>query len=430
MKKMLCLAGASCISFSALNATTSLEEAIKNVELSGMIRYRYDTHFKSGDLVDKGIAPFSSQARSERNAQRHRFLSYISAASPLLDNVKSYLQLSYESSELGYGSNSKADTSTAPTLRQIWFNYDATENIRFKFGRQVLHSIWNNDAEHDGLAFMGVSSELKVNNFNFYAAVVDSIDTNDGDLIIDRPNHDTLELSNFFAKNWYILSLNTQFHGFKPELWVNYAVDRALFYALDLKYDVNINENFNYALRAQYLGNSVKEYLKVRNFTNGSFFGVQGTLKGMGFDTSLGALFYGDEEKRTLHTLEDGGSGRVIFLGEEAMATVGSSNYGGYVGKNRFAFFSLGYTFDKVFRVGGEFVIGGTKTNNKYVANASLGGGKKIEYVLRTSYKYSKNLDFYGLYSIVNVSDISYQAGANDGSYKNNKIRLQVRYRF
>ena len=230
----------------------------------------------------------------------------------------------------------------------------------------------------------------------------------------------------FFNKNWYGFGLSTKLINFKPELWLSYMQDRAIFWALDLEYRDKISDNFSYKFKAQYLGNSIDDYLKNRNFTNGQFFAAQAELEFYNFDFSVGGLHWGDEKKGSIHSVEDGG--QLIFAGEEGMSTLGSSNYSGDIGKNTFGFVTLGYSFFDSLRFGADLVYGGTKTAPD--ALIRLGGGKKSEYVARINYKYSKRLDFYGYYSLVDVKDVDTGVQNIRDGYKNHKIRFQARYRF
>ncbi|KGI52875.1 major outer membrane protein, partial [Campylobacter sp. MIT 97-5078] len=81
------------------------------------------------------------------------------------------------------------------------------------------------------------------------------------------------------------------------QLWLGYLNKRATFYALDVKYGLPIDQDLTWTLQVNYLGNSVDSALKSRvgskNIANGNFVQLNGTIKGYGFDGTLGGLMYG-----------------------------------------------------------------------------------------------------------------------------------------
>ncbi|TKX28615.1 hypothetical protein CQA38_06970 [Campylobacter sp. MIT 12-5580] len=412
----------------------SLEESIKDVELNTYLRYRYESNYKTGDLTkldSLSINPFPAGKRTPSNSQRHRYLAYFNLGFKLDEYIKLGSQLSYKAgrnvSEQSYGPNASVNTTESFSLRQAYMLIQPNEYTHLSLGRQVVGNFWTNSAQHDGLVGMGAKFSFDFEGVNLNAFAWDSLDINDGDTILDRYDFDEARVENFFAKNWYGASMQADFLNFKSLLNFSFLQDRALLYALDLKYKFNFDNDLTYTIHGQFAGNNIQDYLERRAFNNARFFALQGVLKLQNFDFRFGGLMYGDKEKRSFHSIEDGG--KFIFAGEEALSSIGSSNYSAHVGRNLYGFAVLGYTLDKM-RFGFDFVHGGTQTSSKLLGEiARLGGGKKTEYVARFGYKLSKKFDFLTYYSLVQVRDISIENQAKS-SYDNKKIRLQLLYRF
>ena len=411
--KLSLVAALAAGAFSVANAAP-LEEAIKDIDVSGVLRYRYDT-----GRFDKDNAGMDSTALNT-SKQNHKYRAQVNFNAAIADNFKAFVQLDYNAKDGGYGADStsvtKGDDATLH-VRQLYLTYTnedfATSVIA---GKQQLNTIWT-DNGIDG--FVGTGIKVVNNSFDgltLAAFAVDSFNVNGGTPYKEEQNGDITsafdEVGNLYG-GAAIASYEVFGGQLDSQLWGAYLDSVGAWYALDLAYGTTIFNDINWKLNAAYLGN----YFDKTNIEDGNFFGLRGTMEWNGFDASLGGLYYGDKEKTTVTVIEDQGNIGHLLAGQEIFYTEGSRLNGDY-GQNTFGYLTAGYTFNEVLRLGADFVYGGTKTDD----HAS--GGEKMEAVARVDYKYSPKLSFQAWYSYLNVD-----RDAN-GEGKKDTVRLQALYKF
>lgn len=422
--KLSLVAALAAGAFSVANATP-LEEAIKDIDVSGVLRYRY----RSGNIDDKDTAGLKDQKGLITDKQTHQYRAQINFNAAIADNFKAFVQLDYAAKDGGYGTRydttakeNESVTKEGLSIRQLYLTYTnedfATSVIA---GKQQLNTIWT-DNGIDGL----VGTGIKVVNNSFdgltlAAFAVDSynFDEQDGDITglftttTTTPKH--INVGNLYG-GAAIASYEVLGGQFDSQLWVAYWDMVGAFYALDLAYGTTIFNDVNWKLNAAYLGN----YLDKTNIENGNFFGLRGTIEWNGFDASLGGLYYGDKDQKTLTAIEDQGNIGHLLAGQEIYYTQGS-HLNGDLGENVFGYLTAGYTFNEVLRLGADFVYGGTKTATTLSTD---NGGEKFEAVARVDYKYSPKLSFQAWYAYLNVDQDRHGEGRKD------TVRLQALYKF
>lgn len=423
--KLSLVAALAAGAFSVANATP-LEEAIKDIDVSGVLRYRY----RSGNIDDKDTAGLKDQKGLITDKQTHQYRAQINFNAAIADNFKAFVQLDYSAKDGGYGTRydttakeNESVTKEGLNIRQLYLTYTnedfATSVIA---GKQQLNTIWT-DNGIDGL----VGTGIKVVNNSFdgltlAAFAVDSynFDEQAGDITeLFTTTTTTTTTKHINVGNLYggaaIASYEVLGGQFDSQLWVAYWDMVGAFYALDLAYGTTIFNDVNWKLNAAYLGN----YLDKTNIENGNFFGLRGTIEWNGFDASLGGLYYGDKDQKTLTAIEDQGNIGHLLAGQEIYYTQGS-HLNGDLGENVFGYLTAGYTFNEVLRLGADFVYGGTKT----AASTQDNGGEKFEAVARVDYKYSPKLSFQAWYAYLNVDQDRHGEGRKD------TVRLQALYKF
>ncbi|WP_348518740.1 major outer membrane protein [Campylobacter sp. CCS1377] len=402
-----------------------LEEAIKDVDISGVLRYRYDS--ASGDYT-RGFTD-EVGAGYIKDKQTHNYKTQINFGASIADNFKAFIQLSYTAKDGGFGANSVSSTQDTLNVRQLYLTY-TNENLATSIiaGKQQLNTIWT-DNSIDGL----VGTGIKVFNNSFdgltlSAFVFDSfgIDEQEGDLWNDGHavfNANGKILADLFGENLYgVAALGSYKLGegsLNSQIWLSYLNDNALFYAADISYDTLLFNHVNWKLEGAYLGNHIDNSLKDHlGFDDGNLFVLKGSIEVYGWDASLGGVYYGDDKALTIQVLEDKGN---LDLGGEEIFYTDGSKLNGDVGRNIFGFISAGYTFNESFRLGADFVYGGTKSSD--LATLRYRGGEKMETVARASYQYSPKLSFEAWYSYVST-DAKYENGDK------NTVRLEANYHF
>ncbi|EOH7517512.1 group 1 major outer membrane porin protein PorA [Campylobacter jejuni] len=420
--KLSLVAALAAGAFSAANATP-LEEAIKDVDVSGVLRYRYDT----GNF-DKN---FVNNSNLNNSKQDHKYRAQVNFSAAIVDNFKAFVQFDYNAADGGYGANGIKNDQKGLFVRQLYLTY-TNEDVATSViaGKQQLNLIWTDNAI-DGLVGTGVKVvNNSIDGLTLAAFAVDSFMAAEqgADLLGHSTTSTTQKAAPFKVDsvgNLYgaaaVGSYDLAGGQFNPQLWLAYWDQVAFFYAVDAAYSTTIFDGINWTLEGAYLGNSLDSELDDKTHANGNLFALKGSIEVNGWDASLGGLYYGDKEKASTVVIEDQGNLGSLLAGEEIFYTTGS-RLNGDTGRNIFGYVTGGYTFNETVRVGADFVYGGTKTE----AANHLGGGKKLEAVARVDYKYSPKLNFSAFYSYVNLD----QGVNTNESADHSTVRLQALYKF
>ncbi|EGP9765389.1 group 1 major outer membrane porin protein PorA [Campylobacter jejuni] len=420
--KLSLVAALAAGAFSAANATP-LEEAIKDVDVSGVLRYRYDT----GNF-DKN---FVNNSNLNNSKQDHKYRAQVNFSAAIADNFKAFVQFDYNAADDGYGANGIKNDQKGLFVRQLYLTY-TNEDVATSViaGKQQLNTIWTDNGV-DGLVGTGIKVvNNSIDGLTLAAFAVDSFmaEEQGADLLGQSTISTTQKAAPFQADslgNLYgaaaVGSYDLAGGQFNPQLWLAYWDQVAFFYAVDAAYSTTIFDGINWTLEGAYLGNSLDSELDDKRHANGNLFALKGSIEVNGWDASLGGLYYGDKEKASTVVIEDQGNLGSLLAGEEIFYTTGS-RLNGDTGRNIFGYVTGGYTFNETVRVGADFVYGGTKTE----ATNHLGGGKKLEAVARVDYKYSPKLNFSAFYSYVNLD----QGVNTNESADHSTVRLQALYKF
>lgn len=428
--KLSLVAALAAGAFSVANATP-LEEAIKDIDVSGVLRYRYETSNEWSDI--NGVAQNEGSGISGK--QDHKYRAQVNFSGAIADNFKAFVQLDYNAKDGGYGANNGsttrsyvADNSSTLNVRQLYLTY-TDENVATSviLGKQQLNTIWTDNAI-DGLVGTGIKVvNNSIDGLTLAAFAIDSVNTDEqGDGVFFKNGNLTDAGDNSpyldWSQNIYGAAAIGSYEVFNgqlnPQLWLAYMSDNAFLYALDAAYNTTIFDGINWTIEGAYLGNSLDNKLEDHYKStagNGNFFALRGSVEVNGWDATLGGLYYGKKDKVTVTVLEDQGNIGSLLAGEEIFYTNGSQLHGS-LGRNIFGYVKAGYTFNETVRVGADFVYGGTKTENR-------SGGDKLEAVARVDYKYSPKLNFSAFYSYVNVDK-------DTDSTHHDAVRLQALYKF
>ncbi|EJX2491661.1 major outer membrane protein [Campylobacter coli] len=429
--KLSLVAALAAGAFSVANATP-LEEAIKDIDVSGVLRYRYETSNEWSDI--NGVAQNEGSGISGK--QDHKYRAQLNFSGAIADNFKAFVQLDYNAKDGGYGANNGsttrsyvADNSSTLNVRQLYLTY-TDENVATSviLGKQQLNTIWTDNAI-DGLVGTGIKVvNNSIDGLTLAAFAIDSVNTDEqGDGVVFKNINSLTDAGDNspyldWSQNIYGAAAIGSYEVFNgqlnPQLWLAYMSDNAFLYALDAAYNTTIFDGINWTIEGAYLGNSLDNKLEDHYKStagNGNFFALRGSVEVNGWDATLGGLYYGKKDKVTVTVLEDQGNIGSLLAGEEIFYTKGSQLHGS-LGRNIFGYVKAGYTFNETVRVGADFVYGGTKTENH-------SGGDKLEAVARVDYKYSPKLNFSAFYSYVNVDK-------DTDSTHHDAVRLQALYKF
>ena len=431
--KLSLVAALAASSMSVLEAKP-LEEAIKNVDVSGMLRYRFEQSNSSKDGY-QNIGGYIG----ETNAP-HKFRAFVGTRIDAGDGFKLFGQLMYNNDKNGGwykagATSDKADngltaTKNAVVLKQAYLQYDlADAGVSVLFGKQQLGTIWTAD-------FTGMAAKVLINptqGLTIAAFGVDSFEGSDADG--DAAKIDTI--NGAYSKNMYGAAVLANFAGLDAQVWGAYWDKVATLYAVNLKYTLGLGGGNNAGVKVTYLGNSVASDFKDAAKTaatldvgNGNL--VDGRLfaKFSGLDARVGGIFFGDKKKTTINTLEDV-TGPDLYIGREMMFA-GNTKLVQAKGQSVFGYVGVGYTLPMDLRIGLQGVFGqNTETTTADIKDT------KMEGVFELGYKANKNLSFEAYYSYLNSKkDGGYTKTNNDGtseksdSLGRHAVRLQALYKF
>ncbi|EQA6198587.1 major outer membrane protein [Campylobacter jejuni] len=414
--KLSLVAALAAGAFSAANATP-LEEAIKDVDVSGILRYRYDT-----GTFDKNWG--TPNGNLNKSKQMHKYRAQVNFSAAIADNFKAFVQFDYNAADGGTGVNNKTNAQKGLFVRQLYLTY-TNEDVATSViaGKQQLNTIWTDNGV-DGLVGTGVKVvNNSIDGLTLAAFAIDSFMEKEQISDLVGSNSSTFNVDSIGNLYGAAAVGSYEFLGgqFNPQLWLAYWDQVAFFYAVDTAYSTTIFDGINWTLEGAYLGNSLDSELDKPRHANGNLFALKGSIEVNGWDASLGGLYYGDKEKASTVVIEDQGNLGSLLAGEEIFYTTGS-RLNGDTGRNIFGYVTGGYTFNETVRVGADFVYGGTKTET----TNHLGGGKKLEAVARVDYKYSPKLNFSAFYSYVNLD----QGVNTNESADHSTVRLQALYKF
>ena len=424
-------------SMSVLDAKP-LEEAIKDVDISGHMRYRYDSvSVKSGT---NRIDP-SASGKTIGGKQHHKFRSAVKAGVAMGDGFKAVGELYYNNDTNGGYLGEGTQTKNPIVLKQAYLQYDNTNvGLSAMLGRQELGTIWT--ADLTGMAakvFLTPADGLTVGVFavDSFEAYGDgkTFTANDGDVADfgvyiptkDKTGADVPEAkttinalnSRLFQNNMYGAAVLGDFGPAKVQVWGNYWDKTATLYAVQANLGLAMGGGNELGFKVAYLGNAVNGELqsdankvfdpkgatKKDALANGNLVDVRATAKFAGLDAKIGGIYFGKKEKFTINTLEDP-SGSDLYIGRQMFYNKGSW-LALSAGQNIFGYVGVGYTLPADIRIGVQGVFGQTTAAgavDKTAESAANGAGTKYELAADIGYKVNKNLNFTLWYSHIESS--------------------------
>lgn len=431
-------------SMSVLDAKP-LEEAIKDVDISGHMRYRHDSvSVKKGDTR---IDP-SASGKTIGGKQHHKFRSAVKAGVAMGDGFKAVGELYYNNDTNG-GFGEGTQTKNPIVLKQAYLQYDNTSiGLSAMLGRQELGTIWTADltgmaakvflTPADGLT-VGVFAVDSFEAFGNYDGTKEageqySFTAYDGDVAdfgVYIPAKDEIGKADdsaafingrLFKNSMYGAAVLGDFGPAKVQVWGNYWDKTATLYAVQANLGLAMGGGNELGFKVAYLGNTLDGVFKKDTGTqevagNGNLVDVRATAKFAGLDAKIGGIYFGKKEKFTINTLEDP-SGSDLYIGRQMFYNKGSW-LALSAGQNIFGYVGVGYTLPANIRIGVQGVFGQTTAAaavDKTAESAANGAGTKYELAADIGYKVNKNLNFTLWYSHIESSakvEKAYDAGTD-----------------
>ena len=415
--------------FSSVASATPLEEAIKNIDLSGYARYRY-----TNDNIKDSI-----KIPTKKHSANHTFRMQTAFKAAIDDNFFGVLNLRYQAKDNSGDNAAKPATPTTPAtdgtdktnttgsfgVYEMYLGYKVG-NTTVTAGKQKLGTFYDNkDIAGTGLKVINTD----VSGLTLAAAAFDALEEDDGsdakNIDTNGPLVKTLTTSNTFSDssaNIYYLAALGSYDPLSFKIAIANVSEVAALYGADAGLDFNVNDDVSINGKAQYVHNESDN----KNVADANFWAVQAGLKAYGAKFNAGYLDFDaknkdsdakNKDKASFVTLD--GNGDLINPAKILNGGMSGSRqfYNNIKGNNDYWFVNGGYSIDK-------FGFGAGYTKGKGHSWA-LGKdrAKRDEWYLDASYKYSKKLTF-----------LSWYAAAKDkkdgASYKQDRIRFEAKYSF
>ena len=440
--KLFKLSLAAVVAAGALSSVSAapLEEAIKDIDVSGFGRYRFQSTDTKPAIGKKTHDTY------------HRFTLDVNFKATLDDNFFAVIGLRYDSRDV-VGSHTRGQSGLSNThgglrginggwggngrdsfsVRQYYVGFTAIPYTTVLFGRQPAGTFFTDDIVATGL-------KVAVNPVDglTLAALYFTNFEDDGDLAylqfdprvrgaasvspVVNPATGNLVPSVTYGDSAYIHQKNLwgvaaiyQNEFLDLQAWYAGLNKVANLFAISAGANYAINDDVSVRGKAQWAHTNLTGKFKDNygrtawtdgDVANSNFFGFDLGASFYGFDLDAGYLTYGKKDKLSVHTLEDAGS--LIKPGEELI------NYTSFSGKHKVWFGKAKYTYD-AYSIGVDYVHDKVKNTG--------GNLKANEWVVRAGYKYNDKLSFNAWYSMVTEK----QDGVKD---KSNRFRFDARYNF
>ena len=413
--------------FSSVASATPLEEAIKNVDLSGFARYRYTNNKKTGE--------YSNTKTESGSKAGHNFKMVTNFKAAIDDNFFGVIGLRYNATDnsgdntqddqgsAGKGTD-KTDTTTGFGVHQFYLGYKIG-GTTITAGKQEIGSYFTDDAVGTGIKVVNQDIE----GLTLAAAAFDAIEDNE-----DESNGTLYEITKgvrslkaYDVGNLYAAAVIGSYDPINFQLWYGSLTNLADLLAADVSANFAISDDVSLGGRINYvnsnadidaksfapLSKSIDASNGVANYNDGNFYAGELTASLFGLDARLGYMGWKVQDKGvTSFSFED--QGGLINVGELTLDHTWAD------GKANLIYATAGYTFDK-FTVGADYIKG----HIKHAAAVGKNGKEKVEEITpRFAYQYSKKLEFSSYYAFKTSKF------ADQDKKKEDQFRFEAKYSF
>lgn len=395
--------------FSNVASATPLEEAIKNVDLSGYARYRYtNTHKKHKDDFGR------TDLQQNNNGAGHQFRAFTTFKAALDDNFFGVLTLRYQSTDGSGKAGNATNTTNEFDVAEVYLGYKVGNTV-VTAGKQPVGTIFTDDLIGTGL----VVKNSDIQGLTLTAVAFDALQQDGLELDVDYR-------SAFLGNNLYAVGAQGSYDPISFQLWYASLTDVVNLIAAEVGGNFDVTSDFNLGAKAQYVHSNASSKISgvAENYNDANFYAAELNSNFFGADLALGYIGwkvdkFNNADRFGIIALEDKGgflnAGETAFDVDDDGLNHAGSSYTRLFGKGNFFYTTLGYSFND-FRIGGDIVTGKIK-------HADDTKEKINEYVARAEYKYSKKLSFVSWYSLrTNKIDSDKE--------KENRFRFQAKYSF
>ncbi|OCL89793.1 major outer membrane protein [Aliarcobacter thereius] len=390
MKKFTKLSLVAAVAVAGLSSANAqaLEEAIKNVDVSGSVTYRYDNY---GD--DNGAGQIK---------QDNKYKINLNLSSKVNDYVTFNSRFNVASANNDFvnvgGGQKGSDGNAEVRLSQAYFGFTGIANTTVNVGKQGLATPWTVATDNDGSeqTGTGIFSVTAVDKFVVGLAYFNQTNINNSDL----PDLNSLGLINFNegSRDIYAATLQANYGFVNAEAWYLKANDLFNTYTLAVHGKLDLAESAKLGYEVRYVSLDAGDIDKSLDSNSLLRFAVNGK--------------FGIVNAKLAYTITDKDGGLTALDKDSQNA-------------------SLGWNLNTLNKYDAKFLqatVGADVLDN---LNLSLNyntlehdeSGTKVdqdEIFAQLTYKMSKNLDGYIRYGKLDL----------DNNNEQNAGRLQVNYKF
>lgn len=470
--KFIKLSLATCVALAGLSTISSaqpLEEAIKGIDVSGMLRYRYtDDRYKDQGYTKDDSKSIRSQGGASKGSAQHGWKAEALFKTPVINNISLNLGIYYGGSNTvnhGKGesgdANNNASTSNGFIGSGLGAGSDGQFGVReftatitpdttsttFKLGKMPLLTPLN-DSDDRGTGVFITNSDI--DNWSFAAGAFDSWsldDISEKGSSIAKPYYTLAALSNY----------DTSIGNFSTQLWLYYVQDIADFIGFgELAWDNNM-----VSLTGQYAYSKLDNAGPLSTQNTGMWGYKPKTANdlytlGAGLDFSdfnvpvaLNVGYWGNTQDGYAVSLDNEGeflkAGQLWFENPATGINISMFNVGGEAmprgyEKNKLSAFYSNVNYDILdnLNIGIDYVQGKNKLT-RGLSNAKRSGNVSFyEISPNLTWQYSKSLTISSYYSFLqSKAQRSIRSSVGDASAANstnkekfNELRVEVKYLF
>ena len=388
--------------FSSVASATPLEEAIKNVDLSGFARYRYtNTHEKN--RVAKDV--------TKGSVANHQFRMVTNFKAAIDDNFFGVIGLRYSAND-GSGDNATGTDLTNTTgtfnVHQFYLGYNVG-GTTITAGKQVIGSYFTDDAVGTGIRVVNKDIE----GLTLTALAFDALEGTNG--FSNGALYEDASVTNYLTKydvgNLYAAGIAGSYDPINFQLWYGTLTNLADVLAADVSGNFAITNDVSVGARLNYAHSQADTSAKnALGYDDGNFYAGELSTSLFGLDLAAGYIGYKTQNyqdgKYSVFTFED--QGGLIDAGEDVFDWTRAEGKGSYL------YVTSAYKFDK-FTAGLDYIKGSYKTDEKT---------KVQQFVPRFAYQYNKKLKFSSFYAFTTEKE-------HDGDKnKADKFRFEAKYSF
>ena len=427
--KLVKLSLAAAIAASTLVSSASavaFEEAIKDVDLSGMAFVRYQNAKRSGEIGDGNWWKFKSVLTLKTKIDDNFFMlagfqygadkdwgsSGITKTTPATATA---------AASTTYGNKGFDTDGFVVTQALLGYNVGGTTVM---VGRYNIGAFFTDDMLGDGIKVVNTAIQGLVLAALWADAIQNDGDVLDGKEEVYRPAIRTATGRDVLSHNLYGVAAIGAYDPVSFQVWYANLQDVADLFAVEGGLNFAVSDDVKFGVLGQFAFTKFDSDFKDQlggAVADSKFAGGKATVDAFGFDASAGYVYYkakndgnATNPSASLSSLDD--NGQFIVAGKTLVADSGGTSYHAYAGKNDYWFATAGYTIPGTgLRIGAEYLDGKFNGGTDAEFEAS-------EVVGSVGYKYSKKLNFTTWYSHVNYKPAD--------MVDDDIVRVQAQYKF